>query len=81
MAHDLTERLSGRPIPSKGVRIKADDDRITINLSLVVEWGVKIPEIAARVQSAVKEAVESMAEIEIAAVDIHIEGVAFPEGR
>lgn len=67
----------GKKNASQGVKVEIVDEIANIDLYLVVEYGVKIPELAWNVQESVKANVESMTGLNVAAVNIHIEGIDF----
>lgn len=67
----------GKKNSSQGVRVEITEDMTNIDLYLIVEYGVKIPELAWNVQESVKASVESMTGLNVAAVNIHIEGIDF----
>ena len=62
---------------SQGVRVEIVDEMTNIDLYLIVEYGVKIPELAWNVQESVRSRVEDMTGLSVAAVNIHIEGIQF----
>jgi len=62
---------------AKGVRLALKGEETVIDLFLMVKYGQPIPEVAERVQSAVAGAVEAMAGLTAAAVNVHVGGVAF----
>ena len=67
---------------SKGVRIEAKEGEVKLTVSIVVEYGVDIPRVADEVQENTKRAVEKMAGLVPAEVDVIVEGVAFkPDGE
>lgn len=70
--------LFGKKSPSRGVRVELGDNRAAIDLYIVVEYGVRIPRVAQRVQEAVKQAVEGMTGLEVVEVNVHVQGVSFP---
>ncbi len=73
---DLSEML-GKKNLSKGVKVKVGEKECAIDLFLVVEYGVRIPDVAVQVQENVKRAVESMTGLEVVEVNIHVQGVSF----
>jgi len=73
----ITEMLGRRNL-AKGVRVEVGEREAAIDLYIIVEYGVRIPRVAQRVQENVKRAVESMTGLEVVSVNIHIQGVAFP---
>ena len=60
---------------TKGVQIKMDDEKIILDLFLIVAYGIKISEMALNVQEKVKFNVENMTGMQVDTVNIHIQGV------
>ena len=60
---------------SRGVSIRMHDGEVKLTVSIVVEYGVGIPRVADEVQENVKRAVEKMAGLVPAEVDVIVEGV------
>ena len=52
-------------------------ENANIDLYIVVEYGVRIPELAWEIQESVKNNVETMTGLNVEKVNIHIEGVKF----
>ena len=77
---DLSEML-GKKNLSKGVKVEVGEKEAAIDLYLVVDYGVRIPQIALKVQQNVKEAVESMTGLRVVEVNIHIQGISFGPDR
>lgn len=73
---DLSEML-GKKNLSKGVKVKVGEKECAVDLYLVVEYGVRIPDVATQVQENVKRAVESMTGLNVVEVNIHVQGVSF----
>lgn len=62
---------------SKGVKISLEGKKVTIDLYVNVKYGVRIPDIAWAAQNAVKSAVENMTGLEVASVNINVQGITF----
>ena len=73
---DITEIL-GKKSLSKGVKVEVGERETAIDLFVIVDYGVKIPEVAQKVQENVKRAVEIMTGLKVIEVNVHISGVAF----
>ena len=73
----ITEML-GRKNFSKGVKVEVSETEAVIDLYIIVDYGVRISEVAQNVQKAVKKAVESMSGLAAKAVNVYVQGVAFP---
>ena len=60
---------------ARGVQVTIADNRAIIDLSVVVQYGVNIAEVAHNVMEQVKYAVESQCGLEVARVNVHVVGV------
>lgn len=69
--------LLGKKNLAKGVRVKMEDDRVEVELSILMGYGHTIPEVGKAIQESVKNAVESMTGLEVAAVNVNVGGIAF----
>lgn len=74
----ITEIL-GKKNLGKGVKVEVGEKEAAIDLYVVIDYGVRIPEVAGQVQENVKRAVESMTGLDVVEVNIHIQGVAFAD--
>lgn len=64
---------------AKGVDVDIREDKVNITLHVVIKYGCRIPEIAWRIQEAVKNTVESMTNLEVLKVNVFVDGVKFEE--
>ncbi len=67
--------LLGKKNPSKGVKVMITDKDVKIDMSVVVEYGVKIPDVAWEIQDKTKNEVEAMTGLNVVAVNVSVEGV------
>ncbi|KNF07399.1 hypothetical protein CLPU_17c00240 [Gottschalkia purinilytica] len=74
LAGGIAEML-GRKNLSKGVKVEVGEREAAIDLYIIVEYGVKIPEVAWEIQESVKSAVETMTGLNVIEVNINIQGV------
>jgi uncharacterized alkaline shock family protein YloU len=74
----ITQILTGKKNLSKGVKVNVGESSATIELYIVVEYGVKIPEVSKLVQESVKKTVETMTGLVVSAVNIHVQNVVIP---
>lgn len=74
IADSITEML-GKKNPAKGIKVEVGEKETTIDLYVIVEYGVRIPDVAWQVQENVKKAVETMTGLSVVEVNIHIQGV------
>ncbi len=71
--------LLGRKNLSKGVKVEVGEEEAAVDLNVVVEYGVKIPDVAWKVQEGVKSAIETMTGLKVVEVNIHVQGVFIPK--
>lgn len=71
--------MLGKKNLSKGVKVEVGEREAAVDLYIIVEYGVRIPDIALRVQENVKRAIESMTGLNVVEVNIHIQGVGFTQ--
>ena len=62
---------------SKGIKIEKNEKEVSIELHVLVDYGVKIQSIAAELQDAVKKNIETMTDLTVTTVDVHVEGIHF----
>lgn len=74
---DLAQMLGRNKNLSKGVKVEVGEHEVAVELFLVVEYGVSIPEVALSVQESVKEAIESMTGLKVVEANVHVQGVDF----
>lgn len=70
--------LLGRKNLTKGVKVVVSEDSATIDAYIIIEYGSSITKVATEVQESIKEAVETMTGLHATAVNVHVQGVAFP---
>lgn len=76
IAGGIAEKL-GKKNLSKGVKVEVGEKEAAIDLFIIVEYGVRIPEISWNIQENVKKAVENMTGLKVLEVNIHVQGVNF----
>ena len=74
-AGGITEVLSGKKNLSKGIKVEADEKEVRIDVNIIVEYGVRIPDVAFEIQNRVKKSVENMTGLKVAEVNVHVQGV------
>lgn len=73
-ATGVAERL-GKTAHSKGVKVELIEDKIFIDLYVVLVFGVSIPQVAQELQSNIGQTLKNMTALEIAEINIHVVGI------
>ncbi len=68
--------LLGRKNLTKGVKVEVGERQAAVDLFVITEYGIKIPDVAYKVQENVKRKVETMTGLEVVEVNVHIQGVS-----
>ena len=76
MAGGITE-IFGKKGLTKGIKVEVGDKETKIDVNIIAEYGVRIPDIAWAAQNAVKSAVENMTGLDVVAVNINVQGITF----
>lgn len=74
----ITEML-GRKNMSKGVKVEVGEKEAAVDMFVIVDYGVRIPDVSAKIQENVKRAIESMTGLTVVEVNVNIQGVAFTQ--
>jgi len=60
---------------SKGIDLEINDGKIRIDISVILEFGLRIPDIAWKIQQNVKRRIEEMTDLSVSAVNVLVRGV------
>ena len=74
-AGGISEVLSGKKNLAKGIKVDKDEEKVKIDVNIIVEYGSRIPDVAFEIQNRVKKSVESMTGLKVEEVNVHVQGV------
>ena len=74
-AGGISEVFSGKKNFAKGIKVDTGEKETKIDVNIIVEYGVRIPDVAFEIQNRVKKAVEGMTGLKVVEVNVHIQGV------
>jgi len=72
---DGVAQLLSRDKLRKGVLIKSDGEGVSVDLYVVAEYGTNLAEVAHNMSDRVKYVLQTIAEVKVDAVDVHIQGI------
>lgn len=73
---DIAE-LMGRKVYSKGVRLLVANGQVMVEISILIQYGYVIPDVARKVQEAVMTAVTNTSGMEVSQVNVQVAGISF----
>lgn len=77
---NITEIL-GKKNLSKGVKVVVEEDEVFIDVFVMIEYGVVIPDVSWKIQENVKTTIETMTGLNVAQVNVHIQGIIFKKEK
>lgn len=80
-AGGISEVFSGKKNLAKGIKVDVEEKEVKIDVNIIVEYGVRIPDVAFEIQNRVKKAVETMTGLNVTNVNVHVQGVNIPEEK
>ena len=60
---------------SRGIKVQSKETGITIDLHVILEYGVRISVVAENIIDRVKFNVENLTGIEVEKINVHVEGI------
>ena len=63
----------------KGIKVEAGVEECNVDLSVIIDYGSTIPEVAEQIQINVKQAIESMTGLKVVEVNVHVHDVQFAD--
>lgn len=70
----------GKKVPAKGIKVEITESGTIIDVHVTVKFGIKINDVAQKLQMAVKNAVETYAGLENITVNVYVDGIE-PEAK
>ena len=74
ITNELVSKLGMKNL-SKGIRVEVSEGVVNVEVALNISYGYAIPEVSAKVQERVKNAIENMTGLEVAGVNVRIASV------
>lgn len=62
---------------TRGVKVEIGTEEVSVDLYIIVEYGMPIQKAAHNAQENVRKAIESMTGLHVVRVDVHVQGVSF----
>ncbi|WP_211745156.1 Asp23/Gls24 family envelope stress response protein [Paenibacillus sp. Marseille-Q4541] len=69
--------LLGRKNMSKGVKVEVGQREAAVDVSVIIEYGHRIPDVASSIQQNVKRSIENMTGLTVVEVNVQVHDVQF----
>jgi uncharacterized alkaline shock family protein YloU len=74
----IVSGILGRKGAGKGIKVEASDQEVVIEVAVVLNYGIRIPDVASAIQTRIRKAVEEMTGKYVRAVNITVQGMRAP---
>lgn len=72
-------RKFSKKTTSGGIKVTMTEDAVSLDINVIMKYGVRIPEVAWNVQDAVKREVELMTGLSVERVNVRVVGIEVPQ--
>lgn len=59
----------------KGVKVEINEKEVKIDVSIILKYGAKIPEVASKIQEKIATDVETMTGLKVVSVNVKVQGI------
>jgi len=66
---------------TKGLKVTVTDSAVAVDLHVIVAYGSLIHKVCANVQDSIIKAIESMTDLKVTNVDVHVGSIKMPEPK
>ncbi|MEO6203137.1 MAG: Asp23/Gls24 family envelope stress response protein [Nitrospirales bacterium] len=77
----LTQRLTGKGPSGQGIMVEVGEREVAIDLRIIADYGVKVPDLAANLRQAIIERIERLLGLMVKEVNIQVSGLFYPEDK
>ncbi len=74
----IAERL-GRKDMTRGIKVQVDEDKVSIDLNIVVDYGVSIVDTTDKLKKEIRNNIEKTTGLTVQALNINVLGIVLPE--
>ncbi|MBP2078231.1 Asp23/Gls24 family envelope stress response protein [Oceanobacillus polygoni] len=73
-ATGVVERF-GKKAHNKGIKVELLEDGVTIDVYVILNFGVSIPQVAQKLQTNIRQTLTNMTALELKEINVHVVGV------
>lgn len=80
VTNNIAQILKGKKTPSsKSIKVTLNEDKAIVEITIAVEYGIKIKETAEKVQENVKKTIEAMTGLLVESVNVIVQNIYIPK--
>lgn len=78
---ETTSTFTDKLLKNNGVKIQIEEDEVSLDVMIIIDYGIAIQDVAPKVQENVKNTVETMTGLKVSQVNIHVQGISFKKEK
>ena len=72
---NIAELLKGESATTKGVKVELEDERVSLEVYIVVQYGTNISTVSKNIIEKIKYNVENMTNLKVSHINVNVQGV------
>ncbi|KGF10577.1 alkaline-shock protein [Peptostreptococcus sp. MV1] len=78
---DKSTSFTDKLFRNHGIKVKVEDEKAIIDIDIAVKFGQVIPDVSMKVQENIVNAVETMAGLKVAQVNVHVDSLVLKKEK
>ena len=79
----ITGMLNAKKSMTKGIKVEVGAEEVAVDLSVIIRYGAKLHEVCTKIQTGIKNAIETMTGLRVVQVNVFVQSISFekPEAK
>ena len=79
----ITGMLNAKKSLTKGIKFDVGEEEVAVDLSVIIRYGAKLHEVCTKIQTGIKNAIETMTGLRVVQVNVFVQSISFekPEAK
>lgn len=77
VAESISGMLNAKKNLTKGVRVDVNENKVSVELAVIIKYGYKLHEVCANIQRSIKNAIETMTGLCVVQVNVSVQSISF----
>ena len=73
----ITGMLNAKKSMTKGIKVEVGEEEVAVDLSVIIRYGAKLHEVCTKIQTGIKNAIETMTGLRVVQVNVFVQSISF----
>ena len=73
----ITGMLNAKKSMTKGIKVEVGEEEVAVDLSVIIRYGYKLHEVCTKIQTGIKNAIETMTGLRVVQVNVFVQSINF----